>query len=126
METKDPKQNFTLSKRIIVLIDLAGFAKASQSAGDLNIAAFLQDYYTACDEIMVRKGGTVIKFMGDACLATFPPEQAKNAVEALLQLQPMIKKLAEQHQITLTLGANLHLTSAVEAEFGLRASRRRD
>src|SRR5437867_1023081 len=55
---------FVPVKRIIMLIDLAGFAKASQSAGDAKIVEFLQDYYTACEEVLSAKGGTVVKFMG--------------------------------------------------------------
>src|SRR5712691_603913 len=68
---------FVPVKRIILLIDLAGFAKASQTAGDAEIVAFLQDYYAACEEVLNGKDGTVVKFMGDACLATFQPDARK-------------------------------------------------
>jgi len=116
---------FVPVKRIIMLIDLAAFAKASQSAGDVKIVAFLQDYYAACDAVLNGKGGTIVKFMGDACLATFPPDTAKEAVEALAELR-RIKRIAAEHQLKLGFGANLHLTSAIETELGTGASRRPD
>ena len=73
MDTKDPKQNFVPAKRIIMLIDLAGYAKAFQSEDDVKMAA-----------------------------------------------------LAGRYQLKLALGVNLHLTSAIEAELGVGASKRRD
>ena len=113
-------------KRIILLIDLAGFAKASQTADDSEIVEFLQDYYAACAEVLSPKGGTVVKFMGDACLATFLPEAAKQAVEGLVEMQGRIKTIAAKHQLAVTLGANLHMTSAIETELGTGSNKRHD
>src|SRR2546425_881223 len=74
MATTQSHQNFVPVKRLIIVIDLAGFTKAAQSAGDAKIVAFLQEYYAACEEVLNKKDGMVIKFMGDACLSIFPPE----------------------------------------------------
>ena len=76
--------------------------------------------------VITASGGTVIKFMGDACLATFPPDLAMNAVQALVKLQPEIQALVGRHHVSVTLGANLHFASAIEAEFGAGTSKRRD
>jgi class 3 adenylate cyclase len=126
MDTKESRPEFAPTKRVITLIDLAGSTKAFQSKGDVEMAALFQQYYTDCETVLTTKGGTVIKFMGDACLATFPPDQAKNAVEAVLELQSKVTVLSEHYQVSIELGANLHLASAVEAEFGAGASRARD
>lgn len=123
-EKSSPK--FIPAKRIIVLIDLAGCAKAFQTEGDEKMAAFLQDYYAACERTISGRGGDVIKFMGDACLAVFQTDQAKSAVDAVLELQSSTAALAKQYQVPLALGANLHLASAIEAEFGIASSKRRD
>jgi class 3 adenylate cyclase len=126
MATTQSHQNFVPVKRLIMVIDLAGFTKAAQSAGDVKIVEFLQDYYAACEEVLNKKDGTVIKFMGDACLSMFAPEHAKFAVEALLELQQRVKDIAERHQLTIVLGANVHQASVIEMEFGRGAVRWKD
>ena len=126
MATTQAHQNFVPAKQLIMVIDLAGYTKAAQSAGDAKIVLFLQDYYAACEEVLSEKGGAVIKFMGDACLAVFPPDRASFAVEGLLQMQRTIKEITERHELAIVLGANLHLASAIEVEFGVGAGKRKD
>ena len=118
--------NLVSVKQIILLVDLSGSTKAFQSQNDEKMAEFLQQYYVTCDKVAEEMGGTIIKFMGDACLATFPPDQAKNAVEAVIQLQAGVRGLVDQYRISVGMGANLHLSSVIDAEFGAGTSRRRD
>ena len=101
MNSKHPKRNFVFAKRIVAVIDLAGFTKAFQSEGDLKMAAFVHDYYTACEKAANARGGTIVKFMGDACLMTFPPGHAKQAVETTLNLQRTVEALAKRNRFTL-------------------------
>jgi len=70
MDSKNPEENLVPVKRVILLVDLAGAAKAMQSE-EVKMVRFIQDYYAACDRAMSGKGGTIIKFMGDGCLAVF-------------------------------------------------------
>jgi len=114
MNTKHPKRKFVSTKRIVAVIDLAGFTKAFQSRGDVKMAAFVHDYYTACKKAASAKGGTIVKFMGDACLITFPPRNAKQAVETTLNLQGTIEVLAKRNRLMLAVGANLHLADVIE------------
>lgn len=124
---KNPTESFVPTKRIIVLIDLAGCTKAFQSNDDAKMAAFLQDYYVACEKVLTEGGGTIIKFMGDACLAVFPADQARSSVEAVIKLQSVVNALAAQRiSDRVTLGANMHLATAIDAEFGAGANKRRD
>lgn len=109
-----------VTPRLIVLIDLAGYTKSYQSNDDLHIAAMVQDYYALCTAAIGGAGGTLIKFMGDGCLATFAPEDAPRAVEALVALTAEIDMLAKRHQVSIALGANVHLASVVEGTFGGR------
>ena len=53
--------NFRPTKRIVV-VDLAGFAKSFQTQSDERMAAFIHDYYVACEQTITRRGGEVIKF----------------------------------------------------------------
>ena len=116
----------TRTKRIIVLVDLAGFAKAFQTAGDERMVSYIQKFYAACEKVVTRRGGTIIKFIGDACLAVFKSNQAKNAVAAVLELQTRVHTLAKDHKVDLALGANLHLADVIEGNFGVGSSKRRD
>jgi class 3 adenylate cyclase len=118
--------SFHSTKRIVVVLDLAGFAKSFQTHSDEKMAAFVHDYYVACEQTITRRGGEVIKFIGDACLAVFAPELAKNAVDAAVELHAAVTEISRQHQIPSALGANLHLASAFEGEFGVGSSKRRD
>jgi class 3 adenylate cyclase len=117
---------FQLSRRIIVLLDLAGFARLFQTESDERMAHVVHDYYGACEGVITKRGGKVIKFMGDACLAVFPVEHAANAVGAVLDMRSRIAEICSQHRISTELGANLHLSSVIEGEFGTGSSRRRD
>jgi class 3 adenylate cyclase len=125
MDSNNPEQNFVPVKRVIMLVDLAGAAKAMQSE-DVKMVQFIQDYYAVCDKAVTDKGGTVIKFMGDGCLAVFSAENARNAVNTALELRSTIAALAGRYSVSVTMGANLHLASVVDAEFGVGSSRRRD
>jgi class 3 adenylate cyclase len=109
-----------------MLVDLAGSAKAFQTEGDEKIAAFLQEFYAACEKVVTRRNGTIIKFIGDACLAVFKSDQAKNAVASVMELQARVQALAKDYKVDLALGANLHVAPLVEGEFGIGSSKRRD
>lgn len=117
---------FQPARRIIVLLDLAGFARLFQTESDERMANFVQEYYVACEDIITGREGEVIKFMGDACLAVFSVEQGLNAVGAVLELRSKITEISKRHQLPTELGANLHLASAIEGEFGKGARKRRD
>jgi class 3 adenylate cyclase len=117
---------FTPTRKIIAVFDLSGFAKSFQREGDERMAAFTHDYYSVCEEVILRRCGEIIKFIGDACLATFSPDDAAHAVEAARILQARVVELSKQHQIPTALGSNLHLASAIEGDYGTGSSRRRD
>lgn len=125
MDSKNPEEDFVPVKRVILLVDLAGAAKAMQSE-DVKMVRFIQDHYAVCDKVVSEKGGAIIKFMGDGCLAVFSAENARNAVDAALELRSAITALAGRYSLAVTMGANLHLAPVVDAEFGVGSSRRRD
>src|SRR5689334_4929871 len=96
--------SFQPAKRIIVLIDLAGYSKAFQSTPDEKMAAFLHDFYVACEETITSRNGQIIKFIGDACLSVFPTDEAQNAVEAVQEVKTRLAAVSTNHEISLALG----------------------
>jgi adenylate cyclase len=113
-------------KRVVMTLELAGYAKAFQTKDDEEVARFVDDYYQLCESVLVKRGGTILKFMGDGCIVTFPPEATVEAVGAAVELERALDDLAKRHQLALVLGANIHRAVVVEGNFGTGQSRRRD
>lgn len=126
MNANASAQQFVPAKRLIVVVDLASYAKAFQSHTDEQMASLVQEYYIDCDRVFTANGGTIIKFIGDACLAVFPPELAVQAIDAVKNLQVRIREIARQHQVDIGLGANLHTGSVIEGQFGSGSNQRTD
>ena len=101
-------------KRVVVLFDLAGCAKAFQSEGDEKMIAVLSDYYAACEEVVAAREGRVIKFIGDGCLSVFAEDHALAAVHATTEMQRRVGVLADRLHVAIQLGANLHLALVYE------------
>jgi len=122
----DSDPHFTSSRLVIFVGDLGGFALACRERSDAEVARFLDRYYAMADAVLSEAGGRVVKFMGDAVLATFPAEEAAAAVHAAVTLDVSTERLAREHAMPVTTGVNLHLGTVVEAELGRGASRRPD
>ena len=115
------------STRLVILVaDLTGYTRMSRSNPDEVMARFLDRFYGLAEDAVTAGQGAVVKFMGDALLATFPADAAVGAVRAAVELQVQSAKLASEFGFETTLGANLHLGSAVVAELGKGTSRRTD
>ena len=113
-------------KLVITLLDLAGYTRACSGREDTDVAAFLDDYYTLVVNALQQAGGTVVKFIGDAVLAVFEPDQAAAAVSAVLGLDPATVELASRHKVNVSTGANIHLATVAEGELGPPGFRRYD
>src|SRR5215207_3094501 len=97
MDSHKLDERFVVAKRVIVVIDLSNFTKAFIQCGDAEIATFLDLYYSLCERTMADAGGSIVKFMGDGCLAVFPVELASAAVSAVIELQRAVEELAAAH-----------------------------
>ena len=113
-------------KLTLVMLDLAGFARAFHTRDDEQVADFLDDYYALCERVIGARSGTVVKFMGDGCLATFDGARAAEAIAAVMALERAVSELAGRHQLEVELGANVHLASVIAGAFGDAARPRQD
>jgi len=114
------------TRRVLVLVDLAGYAAAFAHNDDATMAAFTQAYYELCAEVLEGAGGRVVKFIGDACLSVFPVEGAAAAVGAVRDLATRVARLAKTRHVPVEMGANLHVGEVVEGLFGPDAHARFD
>ena len=66
--------------------------------------------------ILGARGGRVVKYMGDACLATFPTDRCADAVDAALELQRIDHRAAGG--LPVGTGVQVHLGVVAEGGSG--------
>ena len=106
------------TKLCLLTADLAGFARACTNEGALAIATFLDRWYRQCAPIITKRGGRIVKFMGDAVLAVFAEEATLAAVEAASELRVALGPLRSESGWRVDLGANVHIAIVAEGMFG--------
>ncbi|MEM7243871.1 MAG: adenylate/guanylate cyclase domain-containing protein [Acidobacteriota bacterium] len=106
------------SRLVIVFADLAGYARGFRDHSDEEMARFLDRYYHACFELFEARGGRVVKLIGDSCLVVFPERDGSAAAEALIELERRVSSLADEHDLDVILGANVHCGSVMEGLYG--------
>jgi class 3 adenylate cyclase len=106
------------TKLVLVLADLAGYAKCFRDHPDQVMAAFIHRFYLVCADVIEAHHGRVVKFMGDACHAVFPGDGGADAVAGMLDLRRGVATLAAEHHLNVELGANVHCGMVVEGQYG--------
>ncbi len=106
------------TKLVLLTADLTGFARAVASLDALTIATMLDDWYRRAATVIKQRGGRVVKFMGDACLATFPEDTCLGAVDAAGELASTVAALNQTRGLKLDVGVNVHLAIVAEGELG--------
>ena len=117
---------FQEAKRVLFSADLAGYSRCTASADALHVAAFLDDWYRDCAREVRARGGRVVKFIGDGCLAVFPEERAADAVDCARTLTQALEPLRARHGFPVQLSVRVHLAIVAEGEFGPDDDRRYD
>ncbi|MEY5027342.1 MAG: hypothetical protein RLZZ244_2870 [Verrucomicrobiota bacterium] len=80
----------------ILVSDLRGFTRTSQSLSAESIVEMLNDYFQALAPTIFAQDGTIDKFMGDGILAVFgspefDPEHARKATQAAVDMQRAVR-----------------------------------
>jgi adenylate cyclase len=76
----------------VMFTDLAGFTSISEGMAPEGVARILNEHLTRMADIVLRFGGTIDKFIGDAVMAFWgapldDPAHARRAVEAAIEMQ---------------------------------------
>ena len=96
----------------LLLSDLAGFAKWAGGVSCLEVAAVLDQHYRRFVSEVTDRGGTVIKFLGDAGLAVFESEDVAKAVECA-------RALAGPHpEPRMSAGVRVHVATVAYGRLG--------
>lgn len=83
--------------------DLRGFTSFSESTDPIEVMELLNRYFGVAVPVVLRNGGTVIQFVGDAMLAVFDaptpaPDHEFRAARAALEMQRAIAEVAGDHE----------------------------
>lgn len=70
---------------VILMFDLSGFTKLSETLPGKDVVALLNSYYAMVVETIEARGGNVLKFMGDGLLAVFTDEAEDKAGAAAIE-----------------------------------------
>lgn len=110
--------SFREAKKVLLVADLAGWSRAAGPLDAATIATFADAWYRAAAEVVRARGGRVVKFLGDACFATFDEGRAADAVDAAAELRSDLERIRASHPLAVDLGVNVHLAVVAEGEFG--------
>jgi adenylate cyclase len=85
----------------LLFSDLAGFTSMSEKLSPEAVAHVINLYLTEMTRIIIAKGGTVDKFIGDAVMAFWgapldDPQHARHGVEAAIEMQQAMDRLQPQ------------------------------
>ena len=100
----------------IFFSDLEGFTTLSEGMSPVDLISTLNEYFAAVTEPIVRHGGAINQYQGDAILATFnlptaQEDHATNAVRAAIEIQHILASR--------TFGAGLRLVSRIGINTGV-------
>ena len=96
--------------------DLEGFTTLSEGMSPVELISTLNEYFSAVTEPIIRHGGVINQYQGDAILATFNlpkahEDHAADAVRAAIEIQHILASR--------TFGAGLRLVSRVGINTGV-------
>lgn len=59
-------------ERIFLFVDLVGSSEAARKLGDVRFHEFLSEFFYQIDRAIVRNGGEIVSYVGDAVILTWP------------------------------------------------------
>jgi adenylate cyclase len=118
--------NVTETKLVLLAVDLAGYTRSIASLDAIAVAAFVDEWYRQCATEIRSRGGRVVKFIGDGCLAVFPDERGADAIDAARALAAALGPLRARHGWKVELGANVHAATVAAGDYGPDDDRRYD
>jgi adenylate cyclase len=93
---------------------------------DAKVARVMNAYYELAGSAIRAAGGRIVKFIGDATLAVFPPDEADRGMLGLLQLKEAADRFMAEQGWDCNLVVKVHFGPVAAGEFGAGADRRYD
>jgi class 3 adenylate cyclase len=103
---------------IICFFDLNHFTASAHRLDDERLADTLDAFYRLVHEAVTASGGTVVKFLGDGALVSWPPHEADRALAAVIDLTAKTAEWARAAGLDTSLVSRLHCGTVVAGPFG--------
>ncbi len=105
----DPQSDWLKGRRseaTVLFTDIRGFTSYAKMKEPEAVVERLNEYFEIASEEIIRHGGYIDKFVGDAVLGVFGvpvfyEDHVERAVRAAVEMQKRFRKKAEQHKDTL-------------------------
>lgn len=111
---------------LIGFADLTHFSRTVRSMPDAQMARMCQEFYRRVGDAVVRSGGVVVKFMGDAALVAYPRDAAEAGALSLLQVKRTIDSWMSEMKLPCRLIVKVHVGTAIAGPFGAAGNARFD
>jgi adenylate cyclase len=112
----------------IMICDLRDFTRISDNWPRDDVIDLLNDYFDAIAEPIARRGGEILKFMGDGLLAIFPlsqPSACVNLLHAVTEARQAMAALNERNNGTgrapMNYGIGVHVGDVMYGNIGSRS-----
>ena len=111
----------------VMFADVVGFTRLVERLEPEVVVSLLNELFTFATEIILRRGGTIDKFIGDCIMAVFgapssAPDDAQRAVQAAEDLMRWIdvgnRRWRKTYDIELALAIGIHTGPAVAGNIG--------
>ncbi len=110
----------------VAFFDLSRIAQWSSGEQDELVAGFLQGFYERAARRIEPAGGRIVKFMGDAGLAVFEPDDSEAVIFALCEFTREARSLAQGCGLEAYLNVNVHVGPVLAGSFGPPGAERFD
>lgn len=118
----------TTVRAAILICDLRDFTAISDNWPRDDVIDLLNGYFDAISEPIARRGGEILKFMGDGLLAIFPlsePSACANLLQAVAEARQAMAALNEKNGETgrapLNYGIGVHVGDVMYGNIGSRS-----
>ena len=112
----------------IMICDLRDFTRISDNWPRDDVIDLLNGYFDAVSEPLSRRGGEILKFMGDGLLAIFPlsePKACANLLHAVAEAYQAMTALNESNRelgrVPLNYGVGIHVGDVMYGNIGSRS-----
>lgn len=102
----------------VAFFDLSRIEEWCSSEQDVLVASFFQQFYALAADHIEPAGGRIVKFMGDAGLAVFPPERLEEGIFALCAFARDARARGREFGLDTYLNVNVHVGPVVAGPFG--------
>ena len=111
---------------LLAFVNLNGYTAQVSRLPELDVARVMSGYYALVDELVVARGGRVVKFIGDAALVVFPAGLADAGVDTVLALADEIGRFMHNEGWECRPIAKVHYGTVAAGVFGGGAAARYD